>query len=46
MKRLLLVLLPIGLFVFSCEDKDTTPTEVKLWGGSVFCRRNLYFGFF
>ena len=32
MKRLLLVLLPISLFVFSCEDKDTTPTEVTLWG--------------
>mgnify|MGYP000515853358 FL=1 len=32
MKRLLLVLLPISLCVFSCEDKDTTPTEVSLWG--------------
>ena len=35
MKKLLLVLLPISLFVFSCEDEqseDTTPTEVTLWG--------------
>ena len=30
-----MVLLPISLFVFSCEEEqseDTTPTEVTLWG--------------
>ena len=35
MKRLLLIVLPISLFVFSCEEEqseDTTPTEVTLWG--------------
>ena len=35
MKRLLLIVLLISLFVFSCEDEqseDTTPTEVTLWG--------------
>ena len=31
MKRLLLVLFPISLFVFSCEDgRDTTPPTVTI----------------
>ena len=34
MKRLLLIVLPIGLFVFSCEEEQSEdiPTEVTLWG--------------
>ena len=34
MKRLLLIVLPISLFVFSCEEEQSEdiPTEVTLWG--------------
>ena len=32
MKRLLLIVLPISLFVFSCEEEQSEDPTVTLWG--------------